>query len=552
MSVNVRPQWIARMYAGKVGRDHLGLGSVSSDQILPLLSPGINVLTIYPRYHSFYCFLLDEFWRRDRIRNMTSWVQFYRPREFIFSVGVFLCDQPEHAPWIAAVGKRRTSGLAKQHLSTYDTRTNYIDSDLGGYGLYYRSVMAELELLYPGGPGFPYPVDVPSAYGKEVAATFREAVQDTAYYRDYFAHNVAEVPLTVVQDYIRHACLCQLQVPSAPDRSLLLDTFLHRGTEGLAAARRETFRLLLDIAAQTDGVSIDQDSFRQVLYFQAAENGGVYRPQPSVEPTYRRWRLYQAREYYAFALNALWKYLCTWGIEQGGDAYPIPIESLWRHLDGVLDFDTLAERLHLPLPGLGPQDSFVGLLYWLQTAVGSDLPGFDAACTLRSPIHEHRLYRLAEEQNASTPITVPSMVALLCLLYLRFGLPDRWWRPEWTIAHMGQDWRLSFAEFIQSLRRLEQGSATIHAIARWLYADYIILQHQLVARSKLPENTFRFQREGNRLRFYRLENPLGFMDSRFSALSTTIHELGLCGDLSLPRHSLTPDGMRFLAEGDLR
>lgn len=112
------------MYAGKIGRDHLGLGSVSSDQILPLLSPGINVLTIYPRYHSFYCFLLDEFWRRDRMRNMTSWVQFYRPREFIFSVGVFLCDQPEHATWIAAVGKRRTSGLAKQRLSTYDTRTD--------------------------------------------------------------------------------------------------------------------------------------------------------------------------------------------------------------------------------------------------------------------------------------------------------------------------------------------------------------------------------------------------------------------------------------------
>ena len=54
MPIIAQPQWIAKMYEPKKGRDHLGLGSVSSDQILPRLSPGINVLTIYPRYHSFY------------------------------------------------------------------------------------------------------------------------------------------------------------------------------------------------------------------------------------------------------------------------------------------------------------------------------------------------------------------------------------------------------------------------------------------------------------------------------------------------------------------
>jgi len=36
----------------------MGLGSVSSDQILPVLSPDINVLTFHPHYHSFSTFLL--------------------------------------------------------------------------------------------------------------------------------------------------------------------------------------------------------------------------------------------------------------------------------------------------------------------------------------------------------------------------------------------------------------------------------------------------------------------------------------------------------------
>ena len=86
MAALAQPQWIQQMYASKKGRDHLGLGSVSSDQILQELSPGIYVLTIHPRYFSFYVFLLDEFWRRDLPRRRKSWVNFYRPREFVFSL----------------------------------------------------------------------------------------------------------------------------------------------------------------------------------------------------------------------------------------------------------------------------------------------------------------------------------------------------------------------------------------------------------------------------------------------------------------------------------
>ncbi len=79
------------MYPGTVGRDHLGLGSVSSFQILASLAPGVNVLTFHPRYHSFYVFLLDEFWRRgDRPRTSQEWIRFYRPRAFAYSAATHL------------------------------------------------------------------------------------------------------------------------------------------------------------------------------------------------------------------------------------------------------------------------------------------------------------------------------------------------------------------------------------------------------------------------------------------------------------------------------
>ena len=71
-----RPMWTERMFAPTAGLDHLGLASVSQDRILPSLSPGINVLTVHPRYWSVYCWLLTEFWERDLPRTKAAWGRF--------------------------------------------------------------------------------------------------------------------------------------------------------------------------------------------------------------------------------------------------------------------------------------------------------------------------------------------------------------------------------------------------------------------------------------------------------------------------------------------
>ncbi len=50
-----------------------------------MLSPGINVLTIHPRYWSVYAWILDDFWAHDLPRTRSAFVQFYRPREALFA-----------------------------------------------------------------------------------------------------------------------------------------------------------------------------------------------------------------------------------------------------------------------------------------------------------------------------------------------------------------------------------------------------------------------------------------------------------------------------------
>ena len=552
MTAAPQPQWIAKMYPSIVGRDHLGLGSVSSDQILPTLSPGINVLTIHPRYLSFYTFLLDEFWQRDRPRSYREWVNFYRPREFIYSLGAYLCDQPEHGNMRNVVGGQKTAPQASQQLSSYDTNFHYIDSELGGYGLYYRSVSIELGLVIPGGVGFPLLVDFPTEEGKEAAKTFRRAVRDTEYYKDYFDQDHASIPIEVIREYIRRACLCQLQKADAPDRPLLLKTFLRAGGDRNALARRSTFRLFLDIAKQNTERPIDRDSFRQLVYFGAASNGCVYDPSEALQDVWRRWRLYQAHEYYSFALNALWCYLCYWGVAQGGDIRPVPLADLWMHLDANLRLAGLATRLSLPRCGLEATSDLQGLLDWLVNLVGSTETSFDEACRLESSLNEHRLYELALSDRNAPDVMIAGMITLLALIYLRFGHPQLWLKPEWEVSHMGSDGRLSLDGFVRTLReRLQSGSLTISEFAHWIFNDYVILQHQLIATGKLPDNTFRFERDGDQLRFYVLDNALAFSDSRFDALSTTVHELGLCGSFAEAEHFLTPDGQRLLDSGDL-
>jgi hypothetical protein len=540
------PRWIAHMYGASGGEDHLGLASVSSDQILPMLSPTINVLTIHPRYHSFYAFLLDEFWRRDIPRSLRAWIQFFRPRDFIYSIAMHLCDREEHDLTRGVTGSQKTSSIAAHEPAIFDTTTYYIKEPLGGYGLYYRSVLAGLGLVYPGGVGLPYPVDVPTEKGKEVAAAFRKEVEDTAYYRQDFDVDATAVPIERVREYARAACLCQLRAADAGDGPILRHLFLSEPAE-TAAARSATFRMLLDIADQTDGHPVDQPTFRQLLFFGTASNGASYKPRKGRTDTHARWRLYQAREYYVFALTGMFVHLSDWGIDSGGDLRALSFDALAEHIEAGLDFDRLAELADVAAPGLNGTAAFSELLDWLASVVGATKESFDQRCGLDASLSEDALYRLGT-RSGEPASRIAGGLTMLASLFLRFGHPETWMSPAWTaISRCGEDGRLSIHGFIRSLRaRRRAGSPTIFEIAQWLMTDYVIRQHQIVATSKLPENTFRFERDGNRLRFNRHYNRLAFSDSRFDALSTTAHELGFCGAFGAAEHGLTQAGRDLL------
>lgn len=552
----VIPQWTEALYPPTGGQDHLGLGSVITDRILPALSPHVIVLTVHPRYWSFYTWLLWEFWQTDRPRTKASYSKFHRPREFIYAVGASsgICPKAEHETLGGAVvGTEKAAGYGMNN-DYYDTTVNYIKSPTGGYGLYYAAAIALTGLTVRTDPARGVPFDAPTPSGEKVAQAFRSSVADTEYYRDHFDKDEAEIHWEVVEGFVGRACLCQLRTETAPDRALLRDVFLYGGEPESAAAQRSTFRFLLDLASQTDGHKLDEDEYRQLIYFRDSMAEASYRPSDGTTNMARRWRMYQAREYYNYALNRIWRWVVAWGLDASHDGvYPVAIDAILQRAINELSSTHLAGYFEVFDPGLTGESGIDSWVTWLADLANNQPGALDEPWDVQAPINEHQLYWYAYDLDADDPRAVTVAFASLCLLVGRFGRPQTAleYGQDWFLFRAGDTARLAMSRFLNQMRDSDRFGATAAERLAWLLTDYVIEQHRRVATSKLPHSdTFRFQREGNRLRFLDLPHPAMMNNSRFAALSTMVHELGFVGALTSEDHTLTPAGVSLLADGE--
>jgi len=548
--IKAKPQWISEAYKAIGGQDHLGLGSVSSDQILENLSPGLIALTPHPRYCSFYTFLLDEFWNRNLNRNQSTWIKFFRPRAFIFSLGAHFCSNPEHNNLQKIMGSRTTGKLSRQNKESYNTDFDYIKNKLGGYGLYYGPLIRKLGWVVPSGqPPLP-PVDAPTPEGKRVSELFRKTIEDTEYYKSYFDTDIIDIPRNVIEDYIKKACLCQLQKKNSIERNYSLYHFIENHDDLNAISRRKTFMFFLDLINKIQNTAITDDIFRQIIYFKTTINSNEYEPDPGVRDNYYKWRLYQAREYYGFALNSMWFYLCNWGSKKS-NFIPIEVEEFWTHISKELNLKNFSNLSNTPVSSLKHNSKFADLLNWIKN-LNSISKNFDAECNINDPINEYKLYNLVKSNNESLEFTVFGTLIILSLIYLRFEIIPPELKDLWFISKMGGRERLSLDYFIKSLKKkLNNKDITIIEVIKWIFLEFVIEQHIKIASNKLPQNTFRFIKEGNKIVFFDIENSdTDFNTSRFEAISTTIHELGLCSNFNETQHNLTHDGLTIV-NGDL-
>lgn len=548
------PVWGTRVFAPKTGQDHLGLGSVSSDRILAQLSPGINVLTIHPRYWSFYAWVLDDFWATDLPRTRAAFRDFYRPREAIFSMACHVCDAPGHPnPFPNVVGNRRISPLVSS--SSFDPQFDYIKEALGGYSLYYRSTMEMMGAIVLAGPDTGFPFDAPTPVGRALAEAFRSAVSGTAVAGQLSRGDVTTpIGRQSLAEFARKACLCQLRDADTTDLPLLQDMFLHAGGIGESLSRSESLRLLLDLSACTPDSPIGQDEFRQLVYFRELDDS-TFDPRGDLVDVARRWRVYQAREYFSYAFNRLLRWVSRRGLlATDGGLVSLSAADLWRTVDEALDqggesplWRSVTSSIEAKTPATE-----------LYAHVVSEL---DAAATTGDDVwrrhyilDEHKLYVMCRDRDEDDGETLVALLVLILLLRARFGVPQRWgeYPGEQGLLEEGGTARIGMGRFMRFLNRQLMRGASCGALLKWLIEDFVIVQHERVAASKLPDDTYRVRRVGDSIRFFAQEVPAAFNDSRFIALSTSVHELGFVSSFREPNRTLTAAGTTLLAEGDLK
>lgn len=546
------PVWGARAFAPKSGQDHLGLGSVSSDRILPSLSPGINVLTIHPRYWSFYSWVLDDFWSYALPRTRSAFRDFYRPREAIFSMACHVCDAPEHATLVAnIVGSRRISPKAQD--PDFDPQFDYIKESLGGYGLYYRTTMELTGALIVAGPANGFPFDAPTPVGRALAAAFRDAVADTHVAATLAAGDTSsQISRGALVEFARKACLCQLRAAEIHDLPLLRDVFLHFGTPHDIGSRRETLRMLLDLSSCQQGEPIGQKEFRQLIYFRDID-GSRYEPRHDLVDVGRRWRVYQGREYFAYVFNRLLRWVSRRGLaETDGGLTPLPKSELWDLMSRSLDDSVDDDDKGLALPEVDASTPVADLLAHLTGEVDVNATA-DEVWPRHGDLDEHALYRACRDYDEDDGQTLVALLAMILLLRERFGLPKRSleFAGEQSLIAEGGSLRIGMARFLHLLNRRMLTNPTLAELARWLVEDFVVVQHERVATAKLPDDTYRVRRVGDALRFFAQEVPAVFNDSRFNALSTTVHELGWLSTFREPNRRLTKSGKTLLSAGVL-
>ena len=203
-------EWVTPYLMLKRGRDPLGLQTITLDRIMPVLLPGVLALSQRARYLAIYPFLLATYEERRLAASNGSLGEFIRLREYELCLAMQLC--PRACGAASAIGSERARPDAR--LLQVFPRRESVESSMGGYGLYYRSPLVDLDVVIPawarlGDTTTGVDVLARSDHAQALAAAFGEAIKDTLYATVYM-NGVDPIPRPVLIELAERACLCRL------------------------------------------------------------------------------------------------------------------------------------------------------------------------------------------------------------------------------------------------------------------------------------------------------------------------------------------------------
>jgi len=308
-------EWVTPSLTTKRGRDPLGLQTITLDRIMPALLPGVLALSERARYLTIYPFLLSEYESRRLAADNASLGDFIRLREYELCLAMQLC--PRQCGAAKAIGSERARPDARAEPDVFPRRHS-VESPMGGYGLYYRSPLIDLDIVIPAGAALGQSttgIDVlaRSERSQTLAEAFRASIADTTYAKKHM-HGVDPIPIDVIRELAERACLCRLD--EHPDEQhAIRDAYFEQTEEDRSEQveqRRRAFAVFLDQLGTHAGVATHDGAFRRgtIDAFHASPLGTGAKPE-----AYASWGALAMKECVQDAICSLWTEFCRRGLD---------------------------------------------------------------------------------------------------------------------------------------------------------------------------------------------------------------------------------------------
>ena len=472
------PHWTSPQFSRGGARDALGVETLS-EAILADLLPGINNQTSRARYYSFWAWVLRDFiLDPDATHTQSGFYQWLCRRE-----DTMILANLSHNCSVAAAGTRQGDSIWQNGAKpAYDITWKSLPSVNGGaYQLYYRGALQEMNITLESEDS-PHD-DLTKTLGRPLANAYAASVAETEYVRRYL--DASKLSKPIIEDFARHGCLCQLHRHEAERKALIDAFFRFESPDAFAVRRLASLCFFLDVINQSNGLSLSQMDMREVLYSWSFGTSHAYKPDGNLLEPAQRWRCFQLRQWFVFALESLWSLFLQ----------RIQVESLrgseymcW--LLGELDLAALAEGLGVELPH-GDARSLSARAFY--EAVRDALPAGGLGpgpVSLSTPLNERALAVPIWRQESETNVQVRAGHALVMLVLMYYRCQS--WREQPGWRYLSDRFSAGRLPVECYLRQVDQAFAEDWSLAHWLgwlHSHCLWLQHRRVALQKLASRS---------------------------------------------------------------
>jgi hypothetical protein len=468
------PHWTEIEYKRGGGRDFLGIETLS-EGILADLLPGINNQTRRARYYSFWAWMLRDFiLDPDATHTQAGFYEWLRRREDALILANLAHGCESRAAGTDQGNRVWAGGEAVSY--PLDWRS-LLSVDGGSYQLYYRGALQEMNIVSRREDS-PHD-DLTRKVGLALADAYGESVAQAEYVRNYL--DATWLRRDDIEDFAEYGCLCQVGCHEE-ERRRLVDAFFRFDTPDVYAVKRlASLCFFLDVVAQSDGQPLDQNAFRTVLYFWSYGDHHAYRPEGNLLGPAQRWRVFQLRQYFVFAVESLWGlFLDRVEIEAltGGEYVGWLLDEL--------DLVALAEVFDLDLPHDDPHELKLQALYNAVRAALPDVALKPGPQAFQTHLNEQELTQQIRRERSNTDPQVRAGNALLMQALMHWRCQPWHGGPGWI--YTSERYAAGRMPIESYLRHVERAFREEWTLARWLgwfHHRYLWLQHRRVALEKL-------------------------------------------------------------------